>query len=80
MALVVGIEPTSSRLELEMLPLHQTNMEEDVGFEPTEPCGPSAFKADAINRTLPIFHKIVSPTTLSITAYIRRISRNFTIK
>ena len=56
MALVVGIEPTSSRLELEMLPLHQTNMEEDVGFEPTEPCGPSAFKAGAISRTLPIFH------------------------
>lgn len=32
-------------------------MAEAAGFEPAGPCGPPAFEAGAINRTLPRFHE-----------------------
>lgn len=36
--------------------LYGRNVEEGVGFEPTDPFGPAVFRTAAINRTLPAFH------------------------
>ena len=55
LAKVRGIEPQSSGLEPDALPLDHTDMAEGVGFEPTERLRPTVFKTAALSQTQPSF-------------------------